>query len=280
MLESAEPLCEGTDVLDRRTWRPKSLADLRSELEHVLGSAAGAELGQSVVFLRGQADATWSIRSTFARHCKGRFDEADPWYGNRIHQAYLDKFLGEMGPSPELRERARSERLDEYFELMRRMQQHPHEFEAAGVIPGTNLLDWTQEADVALAFAAEDESRDGALLLFDIVACGQILIQRSLASVLTMMQEQLDDGRVSGLPIIFSPPRQSSYLRVERQRPYYVAQMDLRYPLEHVLEMHERATSPHLILRRIILTPSVKAEIDCDLAERGRSREWLLELET
>jgi hypothetical protein len=248
-------------------------------MQHILTSAAGAESGRSVVLLRGQADAAWTIRSTFARNCDDRFDETDPWYGNRIHQAYLDKFRYVVRPSAELLKTARAMELDEYFELMRRMQQHPHEFDYAGVIPRPNFLDWTQVADVALAFGAEDQTRDGVILLFDAAACGDIAIRHSLASMLDAMQDRLDDGQVMGLPLIYCPRRQSSYLRVERQRPYYVAQMDLRYPLESVLEKRESATTPHLLLRRIILTPSVKAEIDYDLASRGHSREWLLELE-
>lgn len=279
MQESVQPVCEGTDVLDRRTWRPRCLADLRVEFQHVLSSAAAAESGEGVVLLRGQADATWSIRSTFARNCEGRFDTTDRWYGNRIHQAYLDKFQHELRPSRQLRETASSEQLDEYFELMRRMQQHPHEFEGVGRIPGTNLLDWTQEPDVALAFGAEDHGRDGALLIFDAVACGPILVQKPLSWVLETMRHRLSMGTVEGLPQLYCPPRQLSYRRVDRQRPYYVAQMDLRFPLEVVLEKREQVTTPHLILRRIVLTPSVKAEIDNDLASRGRSREWLLEME-
>jgi uncharacterized protein YeaO (DUF488 family) len=274
------PAAESTVVVDVRTWRPGCLRDLKIEVEHIVHSAHSGADGGDVVLFRGQKDAKWETHSTFARNCKGIFDTSDRWYGNRIHQAYIDKFTKELGPSRELKSAERKHDIDPLFELMRRIQQHPSEFEGKGSIPGTNLLDWSRDVDVALAFAAEDHAIEGALLLFDTVACGRIFVEKSLSWVLRTMQQRLVDGLVNGLPQLYFPRRQLSYRRVDRQRPVYVAQMDLRYPIEHVLEMRERSTKPHLILRRLIITPVVKREIDEYLAACGRSRDWLLETES
>lgn len=279
MDSTLRPCSPATEVLDGRTWRPACLRDVRSEAAHVVRSAAAANGDEPVVLFRGQSDSTWTIRSTFARNCEGRFDVSDQWYGNQIHQAYLDKFGGELGPSKELLAAADTDGIDPWFELMKRMQQHPDEFHSTGRIPGTNLLDWTQEIDVALAFAAENPWNDGVLLVLDTVACGRIFVPKPMLWVLETMQSRLNDGQVAGLPQLYCPPKQLRYQRVDRQRPYYVAQMDLRFPLEEVLAKREAATHPHLILRCLIVTSKVKREIDEDLARRGRSREWLLEME-
>ncbi len=272
---SIVPACADTQTLSRQTWRATSLASLLIECRALEVSANQGETGRTVLY-RGQSSSQWPINSTFARNASGHFDVHDQWYGNRLHQAYIDKFRFVIRPSPELLTAEAKLGVDAYFELMKRMQQHPEEFSGRKCIEGTNLVDWTMDREVALAFASEHPDREGVLYVLDAVEAGEILMIRPVSDILDIMERQLANGEIHGAPILFCPNRQINYIRADRQKARYIAQTDLRHSLDEVWRTTERVRGRGRIFHRILIPPNVKAQICDEAIKTGRTRSWLL----
>lgn len=277
-MKSPRPIHSSTEVVDAHSWRPASLQTLLEEIDHLCGSAAGGTDGRVVLF-RGERDATWALNSTFARHVPASLGPKDQWYGNRIHQALLDKFsVAGMQPSSALWAMMAEQGIDPWFELMKRIQQHPDEFKTYPGVPGSNLLDWSHSAEVGLAFAAEDTEREGTLYVLDAVAAGDVLVIRPVREILDLMAHALVNGRVHGRPILFNPRRQLAYERAKRQQAHYVAQMDLRHPLDVAWRACEAERQDgEAIYWRLLLPQTVKVEANTHLEAGGRTLAWLLE---
>ncbi len=271
------PSCTETTVVDSHTWRPASLSGLRKELITLVSTAKGYP-DECTILFRGHARSFWEVESTFARNVRGHFDAKEKWYGNRLHQELLDKFGKQLRPSAELLKISEDDpAIDPWFELMKRVQQHPEQFSKQTCIPGSNLVDWSLEFDVALAFATEIESESGAIYLFDACSSGPIFMRRQVRDILDLMQQNIVQGHLPGLPLVFCPSRQIGYERAERQKARYVAQMDLRFSLDHAWRNRENALGDgHRIFHRLEVAPSVKKEACAVLLENGPTIPWLL----
>lgn len=234
------------------------------------------------MIFRGHEDATWEVKSTFQRQSDTLEIERNEWFGNALHQAFLD-YVGPRGlirPNPELLAEALSNPdIDPWFELLKEMQQHPEKYNHDSRFRGTNLLDWTRDLDVALAIASEHPEIEGMIYAVDaMMPRGLPLSDISVQSAFERMQASIDEGTLPGLPIIFHPRQQTAYERVRRQSPIYIAQIDLRYSLDHVWREYEQTNGlDEPIFRRVAVSTSVKREARMDLSNRGKTIDWLLD---
>ncbi|WP_395787527.1 FRG domain-containing protein, partial [Aquimonas sp.] len=142
--------------VDDYTWRLEPGFDSLQPLEALFDALR--EGSQRDLLFRGQRDASWSINSTFARS-----DETQKQIrtAEGVEQAYKRFYFDQLArnvPSDEL-QRSRSE--DKHYELHRRMQQHPEDFDEDCRRTGTLLIDWSRCFKVALAFACDRPSNDG-----------------------------------------------------------------------------------------------------------------------
>ncbi|GMV29759.1 MAG: hypothetical protein AMXMBFR59_18840 [Rhodanobacteraceae bacterium] len=168
--------------------------------------------------------------------------------------------------------------LDEWFELMKRIQQHNENQEFEGVSEiGTNLMDWSLDLDVALTFASLEQSIQGAVYLFDAQAAGQILIQQPYRQVLDRWKATVEAGKMHGNPLLFCPPRQLDDARANRQAARYLAQIDLRLPVDVIWAQyeHEQPGSGR-IWQKLLIDADLKAALASELAGKGLDQASLM----
>lgn len=271
-MDRVDPTLSSTVVIDDHTWKPESASALRTECAHLVAHASRAAGPEPTVLYRGHRDSTWTLDSTFARWAIGRFDTSARETFFELSRLFLNHFGAVYGPSEELRRAAAEHHgIDEWFELMKRIQQHneDHEFEGVGAV-GTNLMDWSMDIDVALTFASLEPSIEGALYLFDAQAAGAILIQEPYRNILDRWALAVDAGEMHGYPLLFCPRRQLADERANRQSARYLAQIDLRCPVDVIWAERER-NEPRRgrIWQRLLIDPAVKNAIASELAVKG-----------
>ena len=278
-MDRIDPSMRSTTIIDEHTWRPESASSLRDECAHLLAHASREADPAPTVLYRGHRDSTWTLDSTFARWATGRFDTSTRESYFNLARIFLHHFGGAYGPSAELRQAAADhDGVDEWFELMKRIQQHneDQEFEGVNAI-GTNLMDWSINLDVALSFASLESSTDGSVFLFDAQAAGAVLIQQPYRQVLDRWTAALDAEEMHGTPLLFCPRRQLADARANRQAARYLAQIDLRGPVDMIWAKREQERPEGgRIWHQLLISPTVKAELSEELAEKGLNYESLM----
>lgn len=278
-MDRIDPSMRSTTIIDEHTWRPDSSSSLRVECAHLHAHASRAADPAPTVLYRGHRDSTWTLDSTFARWATGRFDTSTRESYFDLARLFLDHFGGAYGPSAELCQAAADhDGVDEWFELMKRIQQHNEDQEFDGVNAiGTNLMDWSMNLDVALSFASLQPSADGSVFLFDAQAAGTILIQQPYRQILNRWSAALDAGEMHGTPLLFCPRRQLADARANRQEARYLAQIDLRGPVDMVWAQQEQERPEGgRIWHRLLISPAVKAELREELTQKGLNYESLM----
>ena len=249
-------------TVDSRTgeWLPKSVEDFLVELEALKLSA-----GQSnkLLLFRGHRSRAWRLDSTFARSVKALLFGMKPekGYSDRLRNSgdlnaalsslLLLKFGTILEPSAELKAAEVAHGVDAWFELMKRYQQYPEE--DAPVLLGTNFLDWSQSSDVALYFANENRTEEGALFVCNATATGKTLQILPVVDILHKVREQLTRRQTNGAPLLFSPPKQIANQRAKNQQAVYFAQMELRADMAELWHMMEGAPEHESIITKLVL---------------------------
>lgn len=278
-MERVGPSVETTTIIDEHTWKPASATSLREECAHLLSVASSNAGTSSTVMYRGHRDSAWVLNSTFARWALNHLAASARENYFELSRHFLRHFGDVYGPSDELRKAAsQNEGLDEWFELMKRIQQHNESQEFVGVSSiGTNLMDWSMNLDVALAFASLEPSIQGAVYLFDAQAAGQILIQQPYRKVLDRWKATSDAGEMHGNPLLFCPPRQLDDARANRQAARYLAQIDLRVPLDVIWAQYEREhPEAGRIWHKLLIDADIKAALANELAAKGLDQTSLM----
>jgi hypothetical protein len=274
-------------------WVPADWPSFLRELDGIVGHEHGLD---HLLLFRGQRQRTWLLDATFARACKTHFyrvdqharlsDAVELTVQDRrlVTGALLFKFGIATRPSPELFKLETERGIDPWFEWMRRLQQypdldqpHPNLGFSAQYLPGTFIMDWTQNSNVALYFAnGSARSGDGALWVVDASATGKTLHRdRSVRSMLDQMETTSHAGDSLGVPLIFHPRAQIAYLRAKRQEAVYVAQMELVYDLAEVWGWNQGQPGAGRMLVKLVLPAGTQSDCTRYLAERGITQEYL-----
>lgn len=257
-------------------WLPSSFETCLAELE---GLAAQAGEEQSFLLYRGHADRRWRLDSTLVREMKRRLLQMDPTHGFAEHLResgdlnatltglLLLKFGSLVGPSAELLKAEAEYGVDAWFELMKRYQQYPDE--DMPQLPGTNLLDWSRSENVALYFANERRSGEGAIFVCDATATGKTLQVVPVAEILSKVRGQMLAGIANGVPLLFSPKRQIAYDRARNQQAVYFAQLELRLDLLEQWRLQEKSQPNATIAIKLVLPSGSTPDCQAYLSSRN-----------
>lgn len=263
-----EPSHPATKVLSNNRWKISSLEGLLSELVKI---EKDSKRQNKLIFYRGHKDKKWLLDSTFVRSYKATLFGIDPFlhltdrirssveFHNAILNLYLLKFGVLTRPSDELEDHAQKHDLDSWFEFMKRIQQYPEE--DGFFLKGTNLIDWSLSSDVALYFANESRSGEGAIFVCDASATGKTLQSLKVGAILDLMSQKGTEGQPLGIPLIFHPKKQIANQRPQNQHAVYFAQLDLRYDLQHMWDMYETENEGDTICLKITLASDTVQEI-------------------
>ena len=274
----------GTTTVHPRTkeWIPESFESFLEELHYL--QKLCHDVNRLALF-RGHCRRQWLLDSTFARSIKTTLFGIEPHekLSRRIvesgecHLALLNLYLLKFGvlthPSEELEAKARENKLDPWFEWMKRLQQYPEE--DGYFLKGTNLLDWTPLVDIALYFANENRAGEGAIYFCDATATGKSQQIISVAQILNKMREIGNLGAPLGAPLMYCPPQQIFNPRPKNQQAIYFAQMDLRYDLETIWRMREAELKSENIVIKLILPAGSEATARAYLIGKGINRAFI-----
>lgn len=276
MFPTSPKLASTRVVQETSEWLPASFEDFLIELAHLRQSSAPSE---SLLLYRGQRDRNWVLDSTFARSIKkmlfgleaggdalSKLIRESSDYHRVVTSLYLFKFGTLVNPSRELNTAEDERGIDPWFELCRRIQQYPEEDSAT--LCGTNFIDWSTSPDVALYFANEGRTGEGAVYILDASTTGKSHMTTSMLDILALMSARLSHGDAMGGPVLFSPPIQLAYLRAKNQQAVYFAQMDLRYELEHIWHALEKRTDQSVFMK-LILPVDTNTGVEKYLHDRG-----------
>jgi hypothetical protein len=268
--------------VDDYTWRLEPELDSLQPLEALIDALR--EGSQRDLLFRGQRDAGWSINSTLARSEETQNQIRTP---EGIELAYKRFYLDQLArvlPSDEL-QRSRSE--DKHYELHRRMQQHPEDFDEDCLRTGTLLIDWSRSFKVALAFACDRPSNDGlsaegVLYLLDPQKLTPWFWEKPLIEAFRRLFEEAARGGFSIPALLVHPKLGQGYLRVARQDPVYIVQCDITQPLDQAfLSMASDACSAEGDsagpLQRVLIPGVIEERVRALLAAQGITIDWLLE---
>lgn len=265
-----------------KEWIPKSFDSVLCELEHIISACKQAN---SLALFRGHRDRKWLLDSTFARSFKTTYfgvpaEQKLPEHvvnSAELHNALLNLFLLKFGvlggPTAKLEAAAIKHDLDAWFELMKRIQQYPKEDYFH--FKGTNFLDWTRSPDVALYFANEDRSGEGAIYICDATATGRSQQVVTVLEILDKIRAVRGLEQSLGAPLLFCPPRQIKNPRARNQQAVYFAQMDLRYDLETIWRLREAEVSDETILIKLVLPAGSEVDTANYLFEKKIVKEFI-----
>lgn len=185
---------------------------------------------------------------------------------------FFFKFDFVARPSQELYNLQEKHGIDPWFEFMKHLQQYPEEDRCP--LPGSFLIDWTQNQDVGIYFADESRDGEGALWICDATATGKTLHRDLTVEEILKQMEKLGRKNASmGVPLIFYPKKQLAQKRAANQDPVYIAQMDLRVDLSEVWDNLQK--SGERILVKLVLPAGTNTECSDYLATKGVNREFL-----
>ena len=260
---------------DLREWAPSSFDSFMLELDHLISSGEGQE---PVMLFRGQTDSQWTVDSSFVRNCiqtifnisEYRMLKDEIRHSASFHRTVASLFLLKFGtiwtPSLEALEREKTDNIDPWFELMKNLQQYS---EKDHFINGTFLLDWSYSQDIALYFATYEgrgQNRNisignGALWIYDAVATGNVLQEKKLGIILSLM---IEEGFLNGsgtFPLLFHPQKKTYQPRSTNQAPIYIAQMDFRYDLADIWASYENTSmKKKRVFVKLILDEALKTD--------------------
>lgn len=267
-----------------KEWLPRSFTEFLQELRHLEQSFNRQD---NLLVFRGHRKREWLLDSTFVRSAKSRlFDITESLRFSKhlssslgLHRALLNLFLLKFGtlvqPSKELFD-LEPQGIDPWFELMKRIQQHPDESQDGPFpIKGTNLLDWTRSSKIALYFANESRSGEGAIYVCDATATGNTLQVISVENILEKMDQEGNAGKALGVPLMFHPALQVLNQRAKNQQAMYFAQMDLRVDLETIWREQEKGLAGETIVLKLVLPSGTESEAKEYLLGEGITSEFL-----
>ncbi len=285
-MKNLAPVSTGTIVNElAKEWFPKSFDDFLLELQHIENLF---NRDDNLVVFRGHRKKEWLLDSTFVRSCKAvlfGLKEHDKFSqrlcnSRDLHLALLNLFLLKFGtlvhPSQELADLEAKHGIDPWFELLKRVQQHPNEMQDGPFcIRGTNILDWTKSADVALYFANEGRNGDGALYICDATATGKTQQIIPVGGILEKMDKEGNSGKALGVPLVFHPARQILNQRAKNQQAIYFSQMDLRVDLETIWREQEKGLADQTIVLKLVLPSGTESKVKKYLLGKGITSEFL-----
>jgi|CXWL01.1.fsa_nt_gi hypothetical protein len=285
-MKNVVPALSSTVVHEsEKEWVPRSFGDFLHELQN-LERLFNRE--DSLLVFRGHRKREWLLDSTFVRSSKSKlFGLEDHSKFSRylsgsldLHRALLNLFLLKFGilvrPSAELTDLESSRGIDPWFELMKRIQQHPDERQDGPfLIRGTNILDWTKSSDIALYFANDNRDADGAVYICDATATGKTRQIIPVGRILEKMDEDGNAGKALGVPLMFHPAHQILNQRAKNQQAIYFAQMDLRVDLETIWREQERMPGNEKIVIKLVLPAGTESEAKEYLLGKGITSEFL-----
>jgi hypothetical protein len=268
-MKALRPNTASTRIARTGEWIPESLDALLAEIRALKLRAAEEK---RLLIYRGHCRREWRLDTTFVRSVKARLFgmEAHDGFSARLRDSgdlnsaltslLLLKFGTLLEPSAKLKTLEFEHGVDAWFELMKRYQQYPEEDALAG-LPGTNFLDWSQSSDVALFFGNDRRDGEGALFVCDATATGKTLQELPVVEILRKLREQFIRGEPSGLPLLFSPPRQIANERAKNQNAVYFAQMELRLDMLESWRLLESSKDDESIILKIVLPRGTEGDL-------------------
>lgn len=219
-------------------------------------------------FFRGQSQENWLLNSTLARELR---NETQYLPRNYIPYAplsewtipnlcsYLQQFCfkwfnyeGVFTPNGG----------DPVFELIRHLQQEPNNPKIKGQIAAkhpTPALEFSESHHVALFFASQKEEHDGAIFLIN---RQNLEMRRSFEiAILEMAQKGIS---IPSWIYPFAQINDIKELKIKRQKPIYIFQRDLRFPIDH-----------YLPIQKVILKREWHKEISTFLKENNISYDFI-----
>lgn len=275
-MEEIQPSITSTEVISTArewAWKPDSFENFLNELGHISTTLTGPN---RLTLYRGQRNESWLLDSTIARSLKRKwFGIPDGYSFNQevketyeLHRllasAVLWKFGRAMGPHPDLlAEEQKEPELDSWFELMKRLQQHPDKEKDWEALPGTPLVDWSLSSDIALYFANQERlpNQVGALFVLDATELGPVQMEKKVVEILQILENKIHE-QSPGLPLLFCPKKQTLMTRANRQKAHYFAHMDLRFDLSEIWRIHEQNICKRVLLKLILPAGSDAAFIN------------------
>lgn len=267
-MKALKPSSTATRIASTREWFPESLDALLAEIDALKLRAAGEK---RLLIYRGHRRREWRLDATFVRSVKSRLFGMDAHHGfsarlrdsgdlnSALTSLLLLKFGTLLEPSAELKTVESEHGIDAWFELMKRYQQYPEEDVLA--LAGTNFLDWSQSSDVALFFGNDGRDGEGALFVCDATATGKTLQVLPVVEILRKVRGQFMRGEASGLPLLFSPPKQIANQRAKNQQAVYFAQMELRLDMLESWRLQESSMDDESIILKIVLPRGTEGDL-------------------
>lgn len=282
-MKNPPPLRSTTRIHSRTDeWLPATFDDFVAEIE---GLKATAAIAKSLLLFRGHRRREWRLDSTFTRSIKQTLfgmDAANA-FSERMRNSgdlnlalsglLLFKYGTMFEPSAELKQVENDQGVDAWFELMKRHQQYQEE--DATVLQGTNFLDWSQSSDVALFFANEDRTENGAVFVCDATATGKTLQILPVVEILNKVRAQLLQNQGNGVPLLFSPPKQILNQRAKNQQAVYFSQMEMRLDMLEIWRLVESRKPGDIICIKIVLPKGTEREAQAYLESRRIDRSFI-----
>ena len=281
-MKKPTPVRPTTRIHSKTTeWLPATFDDFVAEIEGLKATAAA----KSLLLFRGQRRREWLLDSTFIRSIKQKLFDMnveDP-FSERLRNSgdlnlalsglLLFKYGTMFEPSAELKQVEQDHGVDAWFELMKRHQQYQEE--DATVLQGTNFLDWSQNSDVALFFANEDRTDNGAVFVCDATATGKTLQKLSVNEILNKVRAQLMQGQSNGVPLLFFPPKQIFNQRAKNQQAVYFSQMEMRVDMLEIWRQAESNAPDETICIKVVLPKNSESEAQQYLDNQKIDRKFI-----